>query len=65
MFKSLRVLALATLLPFALPAVAQINNTLPERVQNALRASKLTDDALSLVMIPLEGPGNATYFNAD
>lgn len=65
MFKSLRVLALATLLPLTLPAVAQINTTLPERVQKALKASKLTDDALSLVMIPLEGPGNATYFNAD
>ncbi|MCY1259949.1 D-alanyl-D-alanine carboxypeptidase [compost metagenome] len=65
MFKSLRALALATLLPFALPALAQINATLPENVQKALKTSKLPNDALSLVLIPLDGPGNPTYFNAD
>jgi D-alanyl-D-alanine carboxypeptidase/D-alanyl-D-alanine-endopeptidase (penicillin-binding protein 4) len=66
MFKSLRVLAFATLLPFALPTLAApIKSALPERVEKALKASKLTNDALSLVMIPLDGPGTPTYFNAD
>ncbi|MBO3276577.1 D-alanyl-D-alanine carboxypeptidase/D-alanyl-D-alanine endopeptidase [Pseudomonas schmalbachii] len=65
MFKSLRAIALATLLPFTVPALAQINTTLPVRVEKALKASKLTNDALSLVLIPLDGPGNPTYFNSD
>lgn len=35
------------------------------KVQQALKASKLGDDALSLVMLPLNGPGTPTVFNAD
>ncbi len=30
-----------------------------------MKASKLGDDALSLVMLPLNGPGTPTVFNAD
>ncbi|KAF1004044.1 MAG: D-alanyl-D-alanine carboxypeptidase DacB [Pseudomonas sp.] len=66
MFKSLRTLALAALLPIALPTLAApYKSVLPERVEKALKASKLTNDALSLVMIPLDGPGESTYFNSD
>ncbi|MCF5499496.1 D-alanyl-D-alanine carboxypeptidase/D-alanyl-D-alanine-endopeptidase, partial [Pseudomonas syringae] len=67
MIKSLRPLLLASmLLPLALPAhAAVINTTLPPKVQQALKASKLGDNALSLVMLPLNGPGTPTVFNAD
>lgn len=66
MFKSVRVLALAALLPFAVPTLAApINSSLPPRVEKALKASKLDNNALSLVKIPLDGPGVPTYFNAD
>jgi D-alanyl-D-alanine carboxypeptidase/D-alanyl-D-alanine-endopeptidase (penicillin-binding protein 4) len=67
MIKSLRPLFFfALLLPLGLPAqAAVINTTLPPKVQQALKASKLGDDALSLVMLPLNGPGNPTVFNAD
>ncbi|RML59821.1 D-alanyl-D-alanine carboxypeptidase/D-alanyl-D-alanine-endopeptidase, partial [Pseudomonas syringae pv. maculicola] len=48
MIKSLRPLLLASmLLPLALPSYAAvINTTLPPKVQQALKASKLGDDAL-------------------
>ncbi|KEZ73013.1 D-alanyl-D-alanine carboxypeptidase, partial [Pseudomonas syringae pv. syringae FF5] len=67
MIKSLRPLLLASLLlPLALPSYAAvINTTLPPKVQQAMKASKLGDDALSLVMLPLNGPGTPTVFNAD
>src|SRR5690606_27865577 len=67
MIKSLRPLFFfALLLPLGLPAqAAVINTTLPPKVQQALKASKLGNDALSLVMLPLNGPGNPTVFNAD
>ncbi|WP_213877754.1 D-alanyl-D-alanine carboxypeptidase/D-alanyl-D-alanine-endopeptidase [Pseudomonas sp. dw_358] len=67
MIKSLRSLVLAAVfLPLALPlAAAPINTSLPPKVQEALRASKLEDNALSLVMLPLTGPGTPTVFNAD
>ncbi|WP_226506551.1 D-alanyl-D-alanine carboxypeptidase/D-alanyl-D-alanine-endopeptidase [Pseudomonas sp. MWU16-30317] len=67
MIKSLRPLLLAGfLLPltFSLSA-APLNTTLPPKVQQALRAAKLDDNALSLVMVPLSGPGTPTVFNAD
>jgi len=62
-----RRLAIASLLmPFALPAsAAQINTTLPKNVQQALSAYKLPNDALSLVVLPLTGPGTPTFVNAD
>ncbi len=67
MIKTLRPLLLAgLLLPLALPAnAAPINTSLPPKVQQALKASKLQDNALSLVMLPLNGPGTPTVFNAD
>ncbi|WP_286916132.1 D-alanyl-D-alanine carboxypeptidase/D-alanyl-D-alanine endopeptidase [Pseudomonas sp. UBA6276] len=67
MIKSLRPLLLAGLmLPLALPlCAAPLNTTLPPKVQQAIKASKLQNDALSLVMLPLNGPGSPTVFNAD
>jgi D-alanyl-D-alanine carboxypeptidase/D-alanyl-D-alanine-endopeptidase (penicillin-binding protein 4) len=69
MIKSLRPLLLASLLlPLALPAstsAATINTALSPNVQKALKASKLQGNALSLVMVPLNGPGTPTLYNAD
>ena len=67
MIKSLRPLLLAgLLLPLALSvSAATINTGLSPNVEKALKASKLQDSALSLVMIPLNGPGTPTIFNAD
>ncbi|MBV6287305.1 D-alanyl-D-alanine carboxypeptidase/D-alanyl-D-alanine endopeptidase [Pseudomonas aegrilactucae] len=67
MTKSLRSLLFAGLfLPLAMPAhAAPVNTTLSPKVQQALRTNKLQDNALSLVMLPLNGPGTATVFNAD
>ena len=67
MTPSLRSLLFAgLLLPLALPAhAAPANSSLPPKVQQALKANKLDDSALSLVMIPLNGPGTPTIFNAD
>jgi D-alanyl-D-alanine carboxypeptidase/D-alanyl-D-alanine-endopeptidase (penicillin-binding protein 4) len=54
------------LLPLALPSqAAAVNTSLPAKVQQALKTNKLQDTALSLVMLPLNGPGTATVFNAD
>ncbi|MEG6630718.1 D-alanyl-D-alanine carboxypeptidase/D-alanyl-D-alanine-endopeptidase, partial [Pseudomonas aeruginosa] len=49
----MRTLAFATLLTFALPTLAQVNATLPAKVQKALQTNKLTGNDLSLVLIPL------------
>ncbi|WP_434697266.1 D-alanyl-D-alanine carboxypeptidase/D-alanyl-D-alanine-endopeptidase [Pseudomonas sp. Z1-14] len=69
MIKSLRPLLLASLLlPLALPVSTQaatINTALSPNVQKALKNSKLQDNALSLVMVPLNGPGTPTLYNAD
>ncbi|WP_248796974.1 D-alanyl-D-alanine carboxypeptidase/D-alanyl-D-alanine-endopeptidase [Pseudomonas sp. MWU13-2105] len=67
MIKSLRPLLLAGLfLPLAFPSqAAPANNSLSPKVQQALRASKLQNDALSLVMLPLDGPGTPTVVNGD
>ena len=67
MIRSLRPLLLASLLvplAFAVSA-APVNTALTPNVEKALKASKLPDSALSLVMIPLNGPGTPTVFNAD
>ena len=66
MIKSLRPLLLAgVLLPLAFSATAApINNTLPPNVAQALQKAKLQNTALSLVMLPLNGPGTPTVFNA-
>ncbi len=67
MIKSFRPLLLAGLmLPLAMPApAAQLNTSLPPKVQQALKTSKIGDNSLSLVMVPLNGPGTPTVFNAD
>ena len=67
MIKSLRPLFLASLfLPLAFGAnAAPVNATLTPKVQQALKTNKLQDDALSLVLLPLTGPGGPTVFNAD
>lgn len=67
MIKSLRPLLLASLfVPLAFPvSAAPVNTALTPNVEKALKASKLPDSALSLVMIPLNGPGTPTVFNAD
>ena len=67
MIKSLRPLFLASLfLPLAFGAnAAPVNATLTPKVQQALKTNKLQDDALSLVLLPLTGPGVPTVFNAD
>ncbi|MDH1261596.1 D-alanyl-D-alanine carboxypeptidase/D-alanyl-D-alanine-endopeptidase [Pseudomonas sp. GD03944] len=66
MIKTLRRLAIASLLlPLALPLHAAVNATLPSKVQQALKANKIGTQSLSLVTIPLTGPGASTYFNAD
>jgi D-alanyl-D-alanine carboxypeptidase/D-alanyl-D-alanine-endopeptidase (penicillin-binding protein 4) len=67
MIKSLRHLFFASLfLPLAMPVMAApVNTSLPPKVQQALKAAKLQNDALSLVMLPLNGPGTPTVFNAD
>ncbi len=67
MIKSLRPLLLASVvLPLAFQAyAAPINTTLTPKVQQALKAAKVPDNALSLVMLPLDGPGTPTIFNAD
>ena len=67
MIKSLRPLLLASLLlPLAFCAnAAPVNTTLSPKVQQALKTNKLQNDALSLVLLPLNGPGIPTVFNAD
>ncbi|ASL27158.1 D-alanyl-D-alanine carboxypeptidase/D-alanyl-D-alanine-endopeptidase [Azotobacter chroococcum] len=67
MIATFRRLAIASLLlPLALSAgAAQINTTLPKNVQQALSAHKLPGNALSLVVLPLTGPGTPTIVNAD
>ena len=66
MIKSFRPLLLASfLLPLALAHAAPVNTSLSPKVQQALKTSKLQDNALSLVMIPLNGPGTPTVYNAD
>lgn len=67
MIKSLRPFLFVTLVfPLALPVqAAPVNTTLPPKIQQALKTSKLGNDALSLVMLPLNGPGTPTVFNAD
>lgn len=59
--------ALAALaLPLSTAATAaSVNQTLPSRVEQALKANKIGSDALSVVMLPLNGNGTPTIVNAD
>ena len=66
MLKTLRHLAIASLLlPHALPLHAEVSHSLPSKVQHALKANKISSQSLSLVALPLNGPGNSMVFNAD
>ncbi|MDD0975327.1 D-alanyl-D-alanine carboxypeptidase/D-alanyl-D-alanine-endopeptidase [Pseudomonas fontis] len=67
MITSLRSMLFAGLvLPLTFAAhAAPVNTSLPPKVQQALKTNKLDDSALSLVMLPLNGPGTPTIFNAD
>ncbi|AIR90116.1 D-alanyl-D-alanine carboxypeptidase/D-alanyl-D-alanine endopeptidase [Pseudomonas cremoricolorata] len=67
MITSLRPLLLAgLLLPLAFSShAAPVNTSLSPKVQQALKTNKLQESALSLVMLPLDGPGAATVYNAD
>ena len=65
--RTLSQLSLAgLLLPLALSATAAPTNTvLPLKIQQALKTAKIDNSAMSLVMLPLNGPGLATIVNAD
>lgn len=66
MFSTLRPLLLTLLIaPLAVHASEAVRTQAPDSVQKALRANKLPPNALSLVMIPLTGPGQVTRVNAD
>lgn len=59
MLSSLRRLGLALcLLPLSLPlaATSSVNTQLPAKVQQALKANKIEAHALSVVLLPLNGP---------
>lgn len=53
------------LIPSAPVVQAEEKRVLPIEIQQALRRNKLDGQALSLVAIPLNGPGQITAFNAD
>ncbi|UVE16444.1 D-alanyl-D-alanine carboxypeptidase/D-alanyl-D-alanine-endopeptidase [Pseudomonas sp. LS44] len=66
MIKMFRRLAIASLLlPIALPLYAATNSGLPPAVQQALKKNKISNNSLSLVTIPLTGPGNTNMVNPD
>ncbi|MCQ4313380.1 D-alanyl-D-alanine carboxypeptidase/D-alanyl-D-alanine-endopeptidase [Pseudomonas stutzeri] len=53
-------------MPLAFPALAeQVNQTLPPRVAQALKANKIESSALSVVMLPLNSNASPTFVNAD
>ena len=63
---ALRHLLIASLLlPLALPLHAADNSRLPSRVEKALKANKINPRALSVMTVPLTGPGTRTVINAD
>lgn len=66
MIKHLRPMFVAAslLLAFTTPLQAATSGLSP-KVEQALKASKLNDNALSLALIPLSGPGSVNLFNAD
>lgn len=59
--------AIATLtLPLAFSTFAEtVNQTLPPRVAQALKANKIESSALSVVMLPLNSSASPTFVNAD
>ncbi|MDA7087742.1 D-alanyl-D-alanine carboxypeptidase/D-alanyl-D-alanine-endopeptidase [Pseudomonas sp. SA3-5] len=66
MINTLRTLVIAgLLLPLALPMQATASSGLSHKVQQSLKASKISTQSLSVVTLPLTGPGDSTFFNAD
>lgn len=65
MMKTLRRLALASLLlPVCLP-LAAAESPLSNKVQQALKVNKISPQSLSIAVIPLDAPGNSAFYNAD
>ncbi|MBS7661003.1 D-alanyl-D-alanine carboxypeptidase/D-alanyl-D-alanine-endopeptidase [Pseudomonas lalucatii] len=60
-----RLLIAGLLLPLALPLPAADSDRLPSKVQQALKANKIAPRALSVMTVPLTGPGTRTVVNAD
>ena len=61
-----RILGGLAIALLALPVFAQtVNQTLPPRVAQALKANKIESNALSVVMLPLNSNAAATFVNAD
>ena len=67
MIRMLRNFVVASLLlPVALPlSAAQVSNVLPAKVQQSLKANKISANSLSVVALPLDGVGNGIIYNAD
>ena len=67
MIRTLRNFIVASLLlPVALPlSAAQVSNVLPAKVQQSLKANKISANSLSVVALPLDGVGNGIIYNAD
>jgi serine-type D-Ala-D-Ala carboxypeptidase/endopeptidase (penicillin-binding protein 4) len=63
MINTLRRLALGGL--FASLALPLHAAGLPSKVEQSLKANKISTQSLSLVTVPLNGPGSSTFFNAD
>ncbi len=61
----LRPLLLAPLLITVAAHAESINQALPPSVEQALKANKLSSNALSVVMLPMNGQGTPTLVNAD
>lgn len=66
MIRIIRQLAVAgLLLSLTVPLHAAVDNRLPAKVQQALKANKIGSKSLALATLPLDGPGKASHFNAD
>jgi len=67
MIRTLRHFVFASLLlPTALPlSAAQVSSVLPAKVQQSLKANKISPNSLSVVALPLDGAGNGIVYNAD
>ena len=63
-FRSLGLLLSCCALGFALPVHAD-TSFLPPRIDKAMQTNKIPNSDLSLVMLPLDGPGENDYYNAD
>jgi D-alanyl-D-alanine carboxypeptidase/D-alanyl-D-alanine-endopeptidase (penicillin-binding protein 4) len=65
MSKTLRHLAIAgLLLPVCLPLAAATSGV-SSKVEQSLKANKISSQSLSVATVPLNGPGSSNFFNAD